>query len=170
MQASLSSTLNRLVYLGITLSIACLVFGCQSPGATSSSSAAQQDLEAVRAARQAKAKAEEERRVALEEQRRSAESARRASQLQREEAQILRERYERYTTAELKIMRARYLGLSTTGSGRDLRLSTEGLIPRKTSDEKSIAKVIEIERELLRRWKAGDAEAELPDFKVPEGN
>ena len=105
-----------------------------------------------------------ERRAAKEDARRLAESERRAHERQREEAKQLRERYERYTTAELKLMHQRYLELASGAGGRDLNVRVNSLVPSE-SDKKQMERVVEIERELLRRWKNGDADARLPSFE-----
>lgn len=66
-------------------------------------------------------------------------------------------------------MRFRYLEYAqASSSGRDLHVTVDKpkLFRRgdKEQDLQNTERVIEIERELLRRWKAGDAEARLPDF------
>lgn len=154
-----------------SLCIVCLIgcspifSGCESTGLKPATAEQRQASEERKAADRARHEAEEDQRIAKEEQVRAEESSRRARQRQREEAHQLRERYEQYSTAELKLMHDRYLDLTTAGSGRDVNFNPAGLIPRKASDEKNVEKVVEIERELLRRWRAGDAEAKLPEFE-----
>jgi flagellar motility protein MotE (MotC chaperone) len=120
--------------------------------------------EGVRAEREEQGKLREQRRIAREDERMAVESARRAHEKQREEAKQLREKYERYTTAELKLMHQRYLELASGAGGRDLNVRLNSWLPSE-SDKKQMERVVEIERELLRRWKAGDAEARLPNFE-----
>src|SRR5258706_581507 len=62
-----------------------------------------------RIAREQQRQVDEQGRIAEEDARRASESERRAREKQREEAKQLREKYERYTTAELKLMHQRYL-------------------------------------------------------------
>jgi hypothetical protein len=111
-----------------------------------------------------KAKQEQSRaRQQAEDNRQRADSERRARDRQRDEARQLRERYERYSTAELRLMHDRYLELATGGSGSDLNVRVNSLLPSNT-DKAKMEQVIEIERELLRRWKDGDKGAKLPNF------
>jgi len=56
---------------------------------------------------------------------------------------------------------------STSGRARKqflISYQLNSLVPAQP-DKKHIDRVLEIERELLRRWKAGDAEAKLPQFE-----
>ncbi len=112
-------------------------------------------------------KANEEKSVAREREeddRQKADSDRRARERQRDEARQLRERYERYSTAELRLMHERYLELATGTSRGDLNVRVNSLVP-SNSDKDKMEKVIEMERELLRRWKDGDKGAKLPSFE-----
>lgn len=64
-------------------------------------------------------------------------------------------------------MDSRYKELNKA-SGREVDVNVNrGLLTRKIvgdSDTMNVERVLEIERELLRRWKSGDAEAYLPEF------
>jgi hypothetical protein len=94
-------------------------------------------------------------------ERQAAEARRAAVERQRAE-EGLRRKFLRYSTGELKLMDARYRGLEHA-SGREVNVRVNSLISPK-ADERNMQRVLEIERELLRRWKLGDAEAYLPDF------
>jgi hypothetical protein len=96
--------------------------------------------------------------------RQAADSARRSRERQRDEARQLREKFERYSTPELKLMHERYLQVANGAGGRDLNVTVNRLFPSE-SDKKQMDRVVELERELLRRWKAGDEEARLPNFE-----
>ena len=65
-----------------------------------------------------------------------------SSQAQLAEQNRLQHKYLRFSTVELKMMYSKY---SEKSSSSD--------------------RVVEIERELRRRWKAGDADAQLPQFE-----
>ena len=93
---------------------------------------------------------------------REANNQRQATEQRRRSDDDLRRKFARYSSAELKLMDARYRDLQTS-SGRDLNVRVNSLVPAN-SDSKNIERVLQIERELLRRWKAGDSEAYLPDF------
>ena len=87
----------------------------------------------------------------------------RRAQVERQHAEEgLRRKFMRYSTGELKLMDARYRELNTA-SGRDLNVRVNARAAK--GDERNMERVLEIERELLRRWKAGDLEAYLPDFE-----
>jgi hypothetical protein len=112
--------------------------------------------------------AESEKRHAAE---READEQKHAAEERRHTEEDLRHKYAKYSTAELKLMDTRYKELRTS-SGRDLNLNVG--MQRKMfsdSDTENIERVLEIERELLRRWKAGDKEAYLPEFEssIPMG-
>lgn len=108
-------------------------------------------------------RAADEQRHAIEreanEQRREAEERRRAEE-------HLRRKFARYSTAELKLMDTRYKELRLS-SGRDVNVTLNPMARRiwGDSDTENVERVLEIERELLRRWKAGDTEAYLPEFE-----
>jgi hypothetical protein len=93
---------------------------------------------------------------------READEQRHAVEERRHSEDDLRHKFARYSSAELKLMDACYRDLKTS-SGRDLNVRVNSFVPAN-SDEKNIERVLQIERELLRRWKAGDSEAYLPDF------
>ena len=101
--------------------------------------------------------ANEQRHVAE----READEQRHAEEERRHAGEDLRRKFARFSTAELKLMDTRYRELKEA-SGRDLnvRLNARAL----NSDVKNVERILEIERELLRRWKAGDNEAYLPEF------
>jgi hypothetical protein len=107
-----------------------------------------------RAAKQQRRAAERE----ADEQRHDAEERRHAEE-------DLRHKFARYSTGALKLMDTRYKDLRQA-SGRDLNVTVNrGLLgPKAASDSENVERVLEVERELLRRWKAGDAEAYLPEF------
>lgn len=143
---------RRFWFLGGVISASvCLLLlaGCKSPTAEE----------------EAQHRADQQARLQRETQRRAEGDARRASERQRNEAEQLKRKYERYSTSELKLMHEHYLSLSRSpGSGRDLNVKVNSLF-RSDSDEKNTERVIELERELLRRWKGGDPEAQLPGFE-----
>ena len=112
-----------------------------------------------------KQRAADDQRHAAE---RTADENRRATEERRHAAEDLRNKFIRYGTAELKLMDTRYKELRSA-SGRDLNL-TLNPAARKIwgdSDTENTERILEIERELLRRWKAGDQEAYLPEFGTP---
>jgi hypothetical protein len=51
-------------------------------------------------------------------------------------------------------------------SGRDVNVTLNPMARKiwGDSDNENVERVLEIERELLRRWKAGDVAARLPEF------
>ena len=111
--------------------------------------------------------AKEQRRAADQKRRaeeREANEQRRAVAERRGAEEGLRRQFARYSTGELKLMDARYKDLRV-GSGRDLNVKVNAL-GSSNLDNKNIERLLEIERELLRRWKAGDSEAYLPDFQA----
>jgi hypothetical protein len=59
-------------------------------------------------------------------------------------------------------MDTRYKELKQS-SGRDLNVRVNA--GETNSDARNIERVLEIERELMRRWKSGDAQAYLPEFE-----
>lgn len=119
---------------------------------------------------------ERQQKIALREDRRNQAEARagareeagrkrEAEEQRREEEQKLREKFARYSTGELKLMDVRFKELRQS-SGRDLNVTLNPAARRLwgDSDSENIKRLLEIERELLRRWKAGDKEAYLPEF------
>jgi len=136
----------------LLLSSAILIAGCDTFPSVKGKQLTQEEAQKL-----------EEQKAAKEEARQAADNARRARDRQRDEAKQLREKYERYSTTELRVMHKRYLQLATGSGGRDLNVRVNSWVPSE-SDKKQMDRVIEIERELLRRWKAGDAEAQLPNF------
>ena len=108
---------------------------------------------------------------AANEQRRAADRAaneyRHAVDERRHAEEGLRHKFARYSSAELKLMDTRYKELEQS-SGRDVNITMNSPLARQIwgdSDKNNIERVLEIERELLRRWKAGDTEAYLPEFE-----
>jgi hypothetical protein len=150
----------------LTVSLAALLVfaGCDTFNASRRPALSVEDRQRERLERQKNA---EERRAAQErddELRSKADNDRRAHERQRDEARQLREKFEKYSTGELKVMHERYLQVATgAASGRDLNVRVNSFLPSE-SDKKQMDRVVEIERELLRRWKAGDSEAKLPNF------
>jgi hypothetical protein len=138
--------------------------GCGTFNAGRRSGLSIEDQQRERLERQ---KHDEDRRAAQErddELRSKADNDRRAHDRQRDEARQLREKFEKYSTAELKVIHERYLQVATgAAGGRDLNVRVNSFLPSE-SDKKQMDRVVEIERELLRRWKAGDSEAKLPNF------
>jgi TolA-binding protein len=115
-------------------------------------------------------KADELRRAADEQRRaieREANNRRHEVEQRRNAEEDLRRKFDRYSTGDLKLMDARYKELLTNSSGRDLNVTVNrgALAPEAKSDAKNVDRIVEIERELLRRWKAGDTEAHLPEFE-----
>ena len=84
---------------------------------------------------------------------------------QREEDN-LRRKFAKYSTAELQLMHSRYTDLAKSPSGRDVNITIDPLARALfgDSDTANAQRVIEIERELLRRYQNGDQEAHLPSF------
>ncbi len=80
---------------------------------------------------------------------------------QRRAEDKLRHKFARYTTAELMLMDARYQQFGGA-PGQDLHARTNAHALHL--DTRTIERVLEIERELLRRWQAGDTQAWLPEF------
>lgn len=107
----------------------------------------------------------EDRRNQSEARSRAEEEAdrkREAEEQRRDEERELREKFARYSTGELKLMDARYKDLQKGASGRDLNIRINSR--SANSDAKNVERILEIERELLRRWKSGDKDAYLPEF------
>ncbi len=106
---------------------------------------------------------EDEKRHAAE---READEQRHEAEERRHAEEDLRRKFARYSTAELKLMDARYKQLLGPASGRDLNVAVNRgwLGPKANSDAETVERLVEIERELLRRWKAGDSDAYLPEF------
>src|SRR5436190_23091206 len=78
------------------------------------------DQEQIRQEREAR-RAEQEQKRAQAEQRRAEDDAHRAVELRRESEERLRRKFLEYSTAELKVMRARYADYAeSTGGGRDV--------------------------------------------------
>jgi hypothetical protein len=98
----------------------------------------------------------------LEDQQRHEADLQRQDDDQRHHAQEdLRRKYSRYTTAELKMMHAHYYELTGHSGTRDLTLNPAATKLWGTSDQANTEKLIDVERELLRRYQAGDQEAKL---------
>lgn len=93
-----------------------------------------------------------------------AEHQRQADHEQRHQQEDLRNRFKRFSTAELKLMHARYAQLAGLNTSRDAGLNPVGSALFGSTDRRNTESLIEVERELLRRWKAGDEEARLPSF------
>lgn len=76
----------------------------------------------------------------------------------------LQNKFARYSTEELKLMHKRYSELRKDSTGRDLNITINPLARRiwGDSDTQNTERVLEIERELMRRKAAGDASATLP--------
>lgn len=114
-----------------------------------------------------RAKSEERRRLADARQQaeEEADQQRNAAEQRRDAERELREKYAKYSTAELNLMHARYKELQqSSASGRDLNVRVNAR--SVNSDAKNVERLLEIERELLRRWNAGDRDAHLPEFDV----
>jgi hypothetical protein len=110
-----------------------------------------------------------EKRAANEQQRaveREQNERRHEIEQRRNAEEDLRHKFARYSTAELKLMDTRYKDLRQS-SGRDVNLTLRPVdrLILGDSDKHNVEHILEIERELLRRWKAGDAEAYLPEFE-----
>ncbi len=89
---------------------------------------------------------------------------RQAENEQRGQQEGLRNRFKRYSTAELKIMRNRYVDLAHLNTTKDAMLNPAASAIWGNNDRRNAEQLIEVERELLRRWKSGDADAHLPEF------
>jgi hypothetical protein len=141
------------------VSLICIVVALSGCRSTPEQRAAKEHRRAVEREADERRNQEEEKRDAIQREANEAQDRRQA-------IEELRRKFVRYSTPELKIMDARYRDLNTS-SGRDLNLTVNrGLLQRKAnSDETNIERVLEIERELLRRWKAGDNEAFLAEFQ-----
>jgi hypothetical protein len=97
--------------------------------------------------------------------RRESDERRREQEERRHAQEDLRRRFARYTTPELKVMHARHSGLTQQSGTRDITINPMATKIWGTSDRHNVERLIEIERELLRRWQAGDADAKLPQFE-----
>jgi hypothetical protein len=119
-----------------------------------------EQLNRIHQDQQAKVEAERQR----DQERQNVEDERQRLERQQYEAKQLKEKYDRYTTQELKIMYERYLDF-VSGRGRqsDSNIRRNAFVPSEI-DKKHMEQVIEIERELLRRWKSGDQDAHLAAF------
>jgi flagellar biosynthesis GTPase FlhF len=132
--------------------------GCTTTNVTPEERAAREQQRA------AQRQTDEQRQIAE----RKADEERQAAEERRHAEDDLRHKFIRYSTAELKLMLTRYEELRQS-SGRDLNVNINDHLARKIwgdSDKNNIERVLEIERELLRRWRAGDAEAYLPKFEA----
>jgi hypothetical protein len=109
-------------------------------------------------------RANEERRRQEEANKREADEQRREQEQQQREQENLRRRFAKYSTAELKVMYASYSNLVQQPGTRDITVNPLATRIWGTSDQHNVQKLIDVERELLRRWQAGDAEAKLPQF------
>ena len=148
--------LNTLFAMGLVISLA----GCATPQ-TPEQRAAEHQRRAEERQRHAIEHAANQQRAQIE---REANNVRHAAEARRDAEEDLRRKFLRFSTGDLKLMNARYRELQNA-SGRDLNVKVNSLRIANT-DAKNVEKVLEIERELLRRWQAGDAEAYLPDFGV----
>lgn len=72
---------------------------------------------------------------------------------QKKEAEILRSKYAKYSNEELKLMHSRYAGLAKESSGRDTNITFNPLARRiwGDSDTQNTERLLEIEREMMRR-------------------
>lgn len=101
----------------------------------------------------------------LDDQKRHEADLERQDEDQRRHAQEdLRRHFARYSTAELKVMHAHYYELTGHSGTRDLTINPAATRLWGTSDQANTEKLIEVERELLRRYSAGDQEAKLSNF------
>jgi hypothetical protein len=146
------SPINKLLLAVLPLFMA----GCVTTAMTSDQRAA---ADQQRAARRA---ADEQRHIAE----READEQRHETDERRHAEDDLRHKFARYSTAELKLMDTRYKDLRES-SGRDVNVTLNPMARKiwGDSDTANVERVLEIERELLRRWKAGDADAYLPEFE-----
>ena len=96
---------------------------------------------------------------------RTADHQRQAEHEQRIQADQLRNRFKRYTTAELRVMHARYAQLAGINTSKDAGLNPAASAIWGNPDRRNTEQLIEVERELLRRYKLGDTEAQLPNFQ-----
>jgi len=136
------------IRIALSVAMCFAVVGCASTSTTPEQRAEQRKLD-------------EQRRIARHE----ADEERRADDERRHAEDDLRHKFARYTTGELKLMDTRYKELRQS-SGRDLDVTLNPMARKiwGNSDTDNAEKIIEIERELLRRWKAGDTEAHLAEF------
>jgi hypothetical protein len=175
--ATLRHSLLLIVLVTVSLS------GCATT--PEKQAANEQQRMAQREAAQRRHDAEEQKRSverAANEQRRAADEQRRAVERERNDQRHeteqrrnaerdLRRKFARYSTGELKLMHARYKELSqSTSRDFNVTVNRSHLVSEADSDLKDLKRLLEIEteieRELLRRWKAGDAEAFLPEFEA----
>lgn len=86
-----------------------------------------------------------------------------AANEQKHAAEALRNKFARYSTEELKLMHARYSDLAKNPTRRDVNVTLNPLARRiwGDSDTQNTERLLEIERELMRRRAAGDATASL---------
>ena len=90
-----------------------------------------------------------------------------AADEQRHAGEDLRNRFKRYSTGELHLMRSRYADLTGKTTSVDAGINPGASQIWGNADRKNTEKLIDIERELLRRWKLGDEDAHLPQFYHP---
>ena len=148
---------SEILILGV---VGLMLTGCVTTPTTPEQRAAEEERRATERA------ADEQRRAATHE----ADEQRHAAEEHRHAEEDLRHKFARYSTAELKLMDTRYKELRQS-SGRDVNVTVSPMARKiwGDSDKDNVERVLEIERELLRRWKAGDTEAYLPEFAAPPG-
>jgi hypothetical protein len=159
--------MRPLTLILVILAGACLIAGCApirrwTTPPDAATLAARDARRAQQQQRDAEARAA---RLQAEEQRRADDHRRQAEAEQRGQLEGLRNRFKRYTTGELKIMHTRYANLAGLNTTKDLGLAPAATAIWGTADRRHTDMLIDLERELLRRWKTGDAEAYLPHFE-----
>lgn len=120
---------------------------------------------AAEQAKQEKEAAKEAKKLAAEQAKRDKEAAKEFA----EEQVRLQKEFSKYSTQELKITHRTYVEFlyGDTGQGDEQTITLSNPLATKiwgTSKESTAKKLIRLEREMLRRWKAGDKEAYLPSF------
>lgn len=138
--------MDPLAKLSLSLLFATLV-GCTTETAQTKPQRSQAEIDAARAVR------------------READAQRRATNQLLHAQEDLRRRYEKYTTAELHLMHRRYADLTRKTTSLDTGLAPAASSIWGSTDKRHTDELIRLERELMRRWKAGDATAKLPEFQ-----
>jgi hypothetical protein len=151
----------------LTLTLTALLTGCSTvkewtQPATPEEQAARAERDRERRVTEEQRRSEQQRR---DTERRLADEKRQAENEQRAQHEQLRNRFKRYTTAELKVMHGRYANLAGLNTSKDIGLAPAASAIWGNPDRRNTEMLIDIERELLRRWKAGDSEAKLPHFE-----
>ena len=131
-------------------------------------SAKEQKQLAGEQAKQDRQAAKEQKKLAAKQAKRDREAAKEFA----EEQHRLQKEFSKYSTQELKITHRTYIEFlyGDTGQGDDQTITLSNPLASKicgTSKESTAKKLIRLERELLRRWKAGDKGAHLPSFDAP---